>query len=251
MDVRGVVKSHGDFLPNGERLKGSLYRSHLLGVYSDDTDGDKLEIEKRELQSKIFQNFSFNVGGVSTPQYEHIEMLRQAEADATEGARIGRWIHVVGLRLQIGARCTNAVEYDVNEAPAGHFGGTLTGQTPQYFRVALMVERAGGTSSDPSPLFAGISAGSPGYGYVHAMMDATRSNNWSVIFDRKMTISAAAPAIFEEHFIDCDFQMEFSNQEFFFEAVTNKLWITHWENADAQGVSPAYDLRLMVYYYTK
>jgi len=249
MDVKGSIYNPGDFVPSGERLRATVLRGHLLGAVSDDTDAEDMACEDPELCTKEFNNFTYAALGTTTPSYEHLDLVLNPYGQPYEGPRVGARIRVVGFRVMMRATLNNTSTTFMEEAPATIYNGTVTKQPSQVLRLLLLCEFRGGRALNAAGAFSDWET-APGVKF-DSFVDPSRSSNWGCLFDHRVVISEANPALCEEHWIDCDFPMEFSKVAPYTEAVTNKIWMVHFENQNAGvgAVAPVIFMRVMMYYY--
>lgn len=246
MEVKGSTYSPGDLIPNGERLKATLYQCTRLGVCSDDVDSHMLECGERELNGYRNGYFPMPASIQTYPSYI-AQAFHQDTATAPGGdigPRIGRSISVVGIHLSFAIRDESTTGTEVIESPPGTYLGTNTPPAVDYFRFLVIVEARStdATTNCDRAFFGSINAP-----FVQDQVDCTREGKYAVLFDRKIPI-VPQMGVIENYFIDCDFVVEMPDGDPAL-PTRNKIWFCYWANTRSISTKRSHRIVSTIYYY--
>lgn len=246
MQVKGSVYSPGDLIPNGERLKATLYQCTRYGVMSDDVDSDMLDCRERELYCQSNTYFPIPAAIQSGPSYL-AQSWRQREYvgnQGDDGARIGRWIKIVGFHVAIRIVDESETGTSMIESPPGTFLGNTTPPACDFFRFCIIVEC---TSTAATTDCRGAFFGSGFTPEVFESIDCTSRDKYVCLFDRMIPITPPT-AVIEQYFIDCDFLVEIPDGAFM-APTKNKIWFVYWANIRSVSTRRTFDIHSKIYYY--
>lgn len=206
MEVKGCYSkaNYGDFIPNGQRLRGLLLKPHVWGGSSDDADCEDM-FALRETFSVINSYNAPITLGVKTPQLVVIQTQHYPGYDPSSpyiGALVGNVIDVFGIRINIEVRPDVTETSTTIEAPTATFTETKTLKVG-FIRIALVFQKD--PNFDTRRLFTFF--GGTGGTEISDGLDCETDNlRAGIVFDRRFPYTNGE-IVFEDHFIDCSFEV--------------------------------------------